>query len=287
VRFPHEHNPKSFIMKIVTTSILIFSLMATTMLPMHTVAAKPLHDAFVVGNGRGITYLPGNIDGQQGGAGWVASQGWVLNGRSINIHVNPGNYVSFYSFRTSSTTEIRQIRREYENPGIPLDKMRLRTTVELVNLSGFNTILDTTAPPTHSGASDASARDYFAFFPRAMELSPGGVSTSSHWYIEASAGYWHVLPGGGNRNYSDPIPLAPLVEGETYQIEIAFSGRNTWSAKITAKSTNQTYESGWLSYISDNIDSQLSNAISYRMVREANNPSPAEIRVHDIAIVQN
>lgn len=247
-----------------------------------------LLDNFEARDGRGVTYSKGPIAGQSGGSGWAAGSVWEQGGRTISAEIHRANVLSFSARNPGQNqSAIRHIWRQYERPDIPLRNKVIRTTVQLNDLRGFRDMMNESGVSTSSSSQGQQALDYFAIFPR---QTAGSVLTSAMWYVEASAGYWRALPGGkGNLNFAPSVQVAPLVEGEMYQIDISFSGRNTWAVTIRTLNSNETFSSGWLEYIgAGNTDSDLSNFISFRAVADQNDlPHPVEIWVHDVAILSN
>lgn len=247
-------------------------------------SAQVLLDNFVVGDGSGITYTEGGIAGQSGGSGWAAGSEWSQGGRTFSANVESGDFLRISASNPGQTqSAIRSIWREYSEPTVSLSSMRIRTTIELFDLSGSENILNTSAANTTSGGDVAD--DLFAFFPR---TSAGNVNTNALWYVEAAAGFWWALPGNGtSSNYGSPIQLAPLVQGETYELEISFSGNDTWAASIYMVNADESYSTGFMDYIgTSSTDANLLNFIHYRALVDQNSLSdPFDVRIHSLEII--
>lgn len=244
-------------------------------------SALMLHDGFIAGDGSGITYTTGSLGGQSGGTGWEPDSTWTINGANVNINLNAGNYAEFVQGSTGST-RTRQIRRQYADPG--LSAFEIHTTVELAGLTGIAEVLDTAQSPTLH--SDSIAREYFAIFDR---NASGNVQSSVPWYLEASAGFWHALPGtGGPENFGDPAALAPIVEGETYEIRLLFPGNNTWGVEIDMLNAGQSFSVYDLPFIGTNTEETFSRFLVLR-ARYAGDTDhvnePFDIRVHNLSMV--
>jgi hypothetical protein len=261
-----------------------FSLLALpALLALPLSGSVLLQDNFTVGDGTGDTYTVGNIVGQTGGQGWAPGSQWAVNGADVDAHIQNGDYLSFFKANAGGSN-IRGARREVADYGVPLSNLQIQLTIEMANLQGISGLTDTNASPTTNGGNIAA--DYFSFQNRAVA---GNLNfNESNWWVEASAGYWHALGGGGgSANYGTPVQLAPIVEGETYTITMSFSGNDEWAVSIEMIDAQESYDSGWLPFIGNNSDENVSNWIHFRNAfdRDLNESTPFEINLHDISII--
>jgi hypothetical protein len=247
-----------------------------------------LHDNFTVGDGTGGTYVTGNVNGQSGGQGWATDSQWVVNGAQVNIDVHAGNYLNFYKSGNGSTNT-RSARREFGDYGLPLSSLQIQFTVEMANLTGMASLLDTNASHT-TGTGSNTASEYWVFQNRDSAGALDHDQNPSGWWLEAAAGHWYALGGGGGSTiYGTPVQLAPIVEGESYTITMSFSGNNEWAVNIVMSDTEQSYDSGWMPFINNIADDQINSLIHFRnrynSIISGGTENPFEINVHDITIV--
>ena len=237
-----------------------------------------LFDSFEAGDGTGGTYETGSLDNKTGGFGWVPGSSWLMNGAGIGFNVNPNHYVSINRNLSNTTSSTRGARREYADPLI--SNYEIRICVELADLAGID-LLNPEGAPSTGGGGNITDDDYFAISPRS---TAGGLGSTFHWYVEAVGGFWYAMPGSGS-SYGTPLQVAPLIEGETYDLTIAFSGENTWSLKVYLQDADETYESGWLPYINpnNNTDENLARWVHFRV---QNRPPEVnfDIRLHHVFI---
>ncbi len=196
------------------------------------------------------------------------------------MHIAEGDYVSVTRNMANTTSTARGMRREYADPGI--SNFEIRTRIEFADLGGIDLLNASGSPSTGGGTSNITNNDYFAISSRA---TGGGLTSSVHWYVEAVGGFWYVMPGVGG-GYGTPMQVAPLIEGETYDVSIRFSGEDTWALGVYLHGEDATYDSGWLSYINpnNNTDSTLAHWLHYR-VQNAPPENNFDIRIHEVSII--
>ncbi len=234
-----------------------------------------LLDEFVVGDGTGISYQTGDINGQSGGANWAPDTEWSLGGSGGNRrHISVGDYIQFEKFNVDHENNQIILSREYASPGI--DRYDIHFRVAFGELGGIRLL---EGEPTSSGGNRAS--DKFAIFDGGG--TSNAVTTGVPWYIEAAGGYWHALPGTGNGgNYGEPVQLAPLVEDETYEISVSLFGDASWEATVSMVNAEESFSSGRLPFIGDN--EQVHNWLHIRSQYSDTAGSDYNIRLHSASI---
>ncbi len=244
-----------------------------------SVSGALLLDEFLAGDGTGGTYVIDRVDNQSGGFGWAPGSSWLMNGSGILMDVTEGNYVSVTRNMGNTTGSSRGMRREFADPGIA--NFEIRTRIEFADLAGFD-LLNPEGAPSTGGGGNITDDDYFAISPRD---TAGGLASTIHWYVEAVGGFWYAMPGSGS-SYGTPMPVAPLIEGETYDLSIRFSGEDTWALSVYLHGEDETYETGWLSYINpnNNTDDNMSHWLHYRFYNQPPE-SNYDIRIHEISII--
>lgn len=254
----------------------------------HAQIAPALTEGFVAGDGTGITYVPNanfnpSNDVQTGGGGnlWVEGNTWLRNGAGVNRQVKVGNYLSWTNTLNNVQTTV-QLRREFKSQGTTPYELNFR--IEMANLEGLNLTDPAYTDPTSGTTNATRAKAYFSLHntPTIDRLS----LTETSWYIEASAGYWHVLAGNGlGTGFAAPVALAPIVVGETYDISVRILA-STWEVEIHAINSDQTYSLTDLTYINDTINNYVTMRTYADNVSATSDNKPFEINVHEISLNQ-
>ncbi len=204
-----------------------------------------LIDGFTAGDGSGGSYSAGDIHGQAGGFGWAPDSVWTMSGPGGHRrHIVPGGGLEFSKFSLSGQNNLINLAREHRAAHDP--PFEVRIDVELLDLTGIRLL---EGEPSRSGANHAD--DLFAIFDGGGKLGP--VTSDSRWYLEAAAGHWHALPGSeAGGNYGEPVPLAPLLENERYEIAVSILPEAKWRVSIFMVNAGQTYKSGPMPLIGRN-----------------------------------
>lgn len=254
---------------------------------LHAQIAGPLTEGFIAGDGQRITYTPntnldqGNATATEGGNLWANGSAWGRNGAGVNRQVVSGNYLSWTNALSNVQTTI-QLRREFQDQGTTPYQLNFR--VEMANLEGLNLTDSEYTDPTSGTSNSDRAKAFFSLHntPTISRLSLDDTS----WYIEASAGYWHVLAGNGEgTGFSTPVALAPVIVGETYDISVSILS-STWTVEIHAINSDATYSLSNLSYINDTINNYITMRTYMDNVQTTSQLKPFEINVHEISLNQ-